>query len=267
MNADTFDELYQTRALYALTGASFFVILVCINLLFAERQTNIDNRIKNLENELQSVKENFDELSEKLEDDNEDGNEADEEDNADDTDEDTPPRISVSPVSDIDEEIVALKENITEKISSIQTTLTDHTENITTLVKKLKLFETDPNHYQAWLGDAEGDDWSLSIKIIRKDLSSFNANDIWNSWDGTRDGSTVNRDRCVGVDDIRAWVSSEGEITKRYCADDWTSGIDITIKLYHEGALTPEDATARLTNLVREKKIEWKRTLIPLGEV
>lgn len=249
-------------------GALFFVILVSINLLFAERQANIDNRIKNLETELQSVKDNFeslcDELSEKLSD---GGNDADEEDNADETDEDTPPRISVSPISDVDEEIVALKENITGKISSIQTTLMDHTENIETLVKKLKLFEIDPAHYQAWLGDAEGDDWSLSIKIIRKDLSSFNANDIWSSWDGTRDGSTVNRDRCVGVDDVHSWVSTEGEITKKYCADDWTSGIDITVKLYHEGVLTAEDATARLTGIVREKKIAWKRTLIPLSAV
>jgi hypothetical protein len=270
------------RMVFGVMVSAFIVIVYNISAMILERQTHVEERIDNLESDLRAIQEDDKDTADAGEDEDEDEDEDEGEDEGEDEDEDegededeedeedtaNTKLLLVSPISDIDvDELNALKNSISQQVASIQSTIMDHTGNIETLVKKLKRFDIDPSHYQAWLGDAEGDDWSLSIKMVRKELSSFITNDIWSSWDGTRDGSTVNRDRCVAVDDLRAWGSTEGGTTKKYCMDDWTSGIDITVKLYHDGKMTPEEATARLKSIVGEKKLDWKRTLVPLSAV
>ena len=287
------EERQFYRIVFGVMVTAVVVIASSVSTMIAERQAYVNHRIDGLESELRAIQDDMEDGDEDEEDEEEDEDEnedededEDEEDEDEDEDEnededededeedededeaDTKPLL-VSPISDVDvDELNALKNSISQQIASIQTTLTEHTGNISTLVKQLKSFETDPNHYQAWLGDAESDSWSLCIKMVRKDLSSFNANSIWSSWDGTVDGSIVNRDRCVGVTDSSAWFATNGVITKRYLREDWSAGIAVTVTLNYDGApMTAEGATTLLQELVNENKIVWKRTLVTLDKV
>jgi hypothetical protein len=258
------------RMVFGVMITSVVVIISSIASIIAERQAYVNYRIDSLETELHAIQDSMEEEEDEEEVDEEDEEEDEGEDEeADEEDEDYTKPLLVSPISDVDvDELNALKESISRQIASIQTTLADHTGNISALVKQLKTFEIDPNHYQAWLGDAASDSWSLSIKMVRKDLSSFNANSVWSSWDGTIDGSIVNRDRCVGVTDSSAWFATKGAITKRYFREDWSSGIAVTVTLNYDGELmTAEGATTLLQGLVNENKIVWKRTLVTLDKV
>ena len=271
------EERQFYRIVFGVMVTAVVVIASSVSTMIAERQAYVNHRIDGLESELRAIQDDMEGEDEdededeegEYEDEDEEDEDEDEEDEDEDEDEaDTKPLL-VSPISDVDvDELNALKNSISQQIASIQTTLTEHTGNISTLVKQLKSFETDPNHYQAWLGDAESDSWSLCIKMVRKDLSSFNANSIWSSWDGTVDGSIVNRDRCVGVTDSSAWFATKGAITKRYLREDWSAGIAVTVTLNYDGApMTAEGATTLLQELVNENKIVWKRTLVTLDKV
>ena len=265
------EERQFYRIVFGVMVTAVVVIASSVSTMIAERQAYVNHRIDGLESELRAIQDDMEDGDEDEDEEYEDENEEDEDEEDEDEDEDeadTKPLL-VSPISDVDvDELNALKNSISQQIASIQTTLTEHTGNISTLVKQLKSFETDPNHYQAWLGDAESDSWSLCIKMVRKDLSSFNANSIWSSWDGTVDGSIVNRDRCVGVTDSSAWFATKGAITKRYLREDWSAGIAVTVTLNYDGApMTAEGATTLLQELVNENKIVWKRTLVTLDKV
>ena len=257
---------------------AFIVIVYNISAMILERQTHVEERIDNLESDLRAIEEDDKDTADAGEDEDEgedgegedeDEDEGEDEEDGEDEDEANTKLLPVSPISDVNaDELNTLKDSINAQIASIQTTLTDHTGNISALIKQLKAFETDPNHYQAWLGDAASDSWSLCIKMVRKDLSSFNSNNIWSSWDGTNDGSIVNRDRCVGVNDGNSWVATKGAVTKSYFREDWSAGIAVTITIHYDGApMTTEAATTLLQSLVNESKIVWKRTLVTLDKV
>lgn len=268
-----------------------FVLFANIDKIISGKESALNERLDVLEVELDQIKDTLFSVNED-EDEDEDNDEGNDEDADEDNDEDNDEGndegndedadaddeadargacIPVSPISDLEaetevSEINVLKGSIGAQVAHIQSTLESHAKDIRSLVWQLKDFDIDPNHYQAWTGDAEGDTWSLNIKMVRNKLSSYHDNSIWSSWDGTNDGSIMSRDSNIGATDFNAsWNVKSGEITKSYCTNNWKSVTDITVTLRHDGAMSVEQCAAILANEHKQKKIVWKRILLKLN--
>ena len=150
-------------------------------------------------------------------------------------------------------------------------------ENVNTMFLKTERLETaqqaqkkdviEDKVYQVWNGDVDTEDVTITIRITREKNSTAADNEKWCEWAGEQDASVIVRDFYLGNIDFSLFHVEGAEATlQETMVNGWTSVIHVFVKITKkqttEIQLNKESFYAVLQHCIREKKIQWIRTLL-----